>query len=294
MALLPALPDNASLLDQLRIGGVAKFSNADAVTAIRGSFVRLSGVDRILPVLTDAVLKHAEAMDEPAPELYFRLRKARSRRDYRDVLAAFDGAITSVPERDKEAFLAKIDTLWPVLSGFQNQLDGYRQLHKDEAGDISNLVVVLQSGMGGIEYPDPMPIVSAARAVIDRLNRVFSGLGIPAARTIGKDLVEDGELLRDPSLPGLIGAGSFDEMIKKLELSVPSDAGDQERQIASFVLGILELPKQTADVLPQYILALQRRGKPIMWPSVGGRSTSSRPSGLPSPERRPRGTDDQY
>lgn len=287
MRLLPTLPEGPSLLELLRIGGVAKFSHADAVSAIRGSHTRLLGVDRVLPVLTDAVLAHAEAMDEPAPEMYFMLRRARSRRDYRDVLAAFDGAITSVSEADKKAFLTKVEGVWPTLKAFQAHLDAYRQLHKDEAADLSNLVQALRTGAGGIDYPDPTPVVSAARGVIDVLNKIFSGLGIPAARTIGKDLVEDGEHLANPALPGLIGAGNFTEMIKKLDLDVPSDAGDQERLIGSFVLALLELPKQTVDILPEYILALQRRGKAIVWPAAADKRTDpgrrSTTSGFPTP-----------
>jgi len=287
MSLLPSLPeDGDSLLSALATGGVAKFSSADAVVAIRGALTRALGVDRILPVLTKRVLEHAEAMDLPAPELYYTLKRAQTRRSYADVLAAFDGSITSVPEADKARFVEKVATLWPRLAEFQGKLDAYRQLHKDESGDVANIVLAIRSGSSGIEYPDPMPVVSAARALIDEFNRVFAGLGIPAARTIGKDLVMDAELLRDAALPGLVGAGSFEEMIKKLELDVPVDAQDQERSIAGFVLGVLELPKQPADICPEYILALQRRGKPITWPGTSAYRTAGRPSSFDAIEGR--------
>lgn len=280
-SVLVSVGDDASILDLLRVGGVAKMTAEDLIAAIRGAFTRAIGVDQIIPTLLKRMKEHAESLDEPLGTTYYKLVKASKRRQYADVLAAFDGAVTSIPEDEKQRFLDKVDSLWPTLASFQSQLDAYRQLHKDESADIGNFVVAIQTGRAGIEYPDPSQIIAAARAVIDRFNRVFSGMGIPAARTIAKDIAEEAELLRNPELPGTVGAGSFEEMVKKIGLGVPSDARQTEINIATFVLNLLKLPDQPSNRQPEIIIELQKLGKPIVWPSgkqtaSNGRSTPGR------------------
>lgn len=273
--LLVQVGDDASILELLRIGGVAKMTPQDLVAAVRGAYTRAAGVNRIIPTLLERMREHAESLDEPLSETYFRLLKASRRRQYGDVLAAFEGAITSVSEEEKARFLSKVDGLWPVLSAFQGQLDAYRQLHRDEAGDIANLAVVLAKGASAVEYPDPSNVVTAARGLIDRYNRVFGGMGIPVARAIAKDITEEAELLRNPELPSTVGAGSFEEMVKKLGLGVPSDVRQTEINIATFVLNTLKLPDQPENVKPLFILELQRLGKVIAWPNNGASSAEA-------------------
>jgi len=274
VSLLPTVGDDESILALLRVGGVAKMSDADAIAAIRGAYTRAVGVTKILPKLLGKMLAHSVSLDEPVGPVYLKLRKASKRRQYTDVLEAFDGAITSVPEEEKQSFLDKVDSLWPALAAFQQQLEAYRQLYKDESGDVASILVAIRTGMAGVEMPNPSQVVASARGTIDRFNRVFGGLGIPTARTIAKDLTEEAKLLRDPELPGSVGAGSFEEMIKKLEIAVPSDVRQTEIDIANFVLGMLKLPEQPTNRQPEYILELQRLGKPIPFGTLGTEHSS--------------------
>ncbi len=270
--LLANVVDDSSILDLLRMGGVAKMTPEDLIVAVRGAFVRSVSVDRIIPTLLSKMRERAEALDEPLGTTYFKLLKASRRRAYADVLAAFDGAVTTVADAEKQTFLDKVDTLWPSLKAFQAQLDSYRQLHKDESADVGNIVAAIRLGGTAVEYPDPSQVIAAARGIIDRFNRVFGGMGIPAARAIGKDLAEEAELLRNPELPAALGSGSFEEMVKTLGLGVPTEAKTTELSIAKFVLNLLKLPDQPQDQQPEVILALQRLGKPIDWPT--GRVTN--------------------
>ncbi|MCR4314588.1 MAG: hypothetical protein NUV84_05085 [Candidatus Uhrbacteria bacterium] len=276
-SLLVPVADDASILELLRIGGVAKMTPEDLIAAIRGAFTRAMGVNRIIPTLLERMREHAESLDEPLGTTYFKLFKASKRRQYGDVLAAFDGAITSIPEDEKDKFLTRVDGLWPVLAAFQGLLDAYRQLHRDEANDLSNLAVAFRQGASAVEYPDPSNVIASARGVIDRFNRVFGGMGIPSARAIAKDIAEEAELLRNPELPGTVGAGGFEEMIKKLGLGVPSDVRQTEINIATFALNLLKLPDQASNNQPLVILELQRLGKVITWP---GNGRTDHPTGI--------------
>lgn len=278
VSLLISVGDDTSILDLLRVGGVAKMTAEDLVAAVRAAYTRAVGVDQIIPTLLRRMKEHAESLDEPLGPTYFKLLKASRRRQYADVLAAFDGAISSVPEDEKEKFLNKVDTLWPKLAAFQAQLDAYRQLHKDESADVGNIVAAIRGGTAAVDYPDVTPVIAAARGVIDAFNRVFGGMGIPAARALAKDITDEAELLRNPELPGTIGAGSFEEMVKKLGLGVPADARQIEVNIATFVLNLLKLPDQTSSQQPLVILELQRLGKGITtWPT--GRTAPRTPAG---------------
>lgn len=267
VTLLPELMDDVSLLELLRVGGVSKFGEADGVMAVRTAYTRSVGVDTIVPTLLNAMLAYAESLDTGCGPKYYEILRISKSRKYADVLEAFGGAVSSVSEKDKREFLDRVDELWPVLQAFQaHQLDAYRESDRDEGGDVRTLVQVLRQGATAIDRPDPTPVVTAARGIIDRFNRAFRGEGIKNVRALSKDRVQEAEILRDPSVLAAVGAGSFEEMIRKLELAVPADAEDTERRIAQFVLALLRLPKQSPHLLPDYILEMQKLGKPIVWP----------------------------
>ncbi|OGL95650.1 hypothetical protein A2348_03475 [Candidatus Uhrbacteria bacterium RIFOXYB12_FULL_58_10] len=268
LALLPVLKDDTSFVAALASGGTAKMPTEDAVAAIRAAFASRTGLYEILPKLLDMMKQRADEMEEPLDESFYSLRKEVARRRYADVLAAFDGIGELITDKEKAKFLDRVEQLWTVLEVFQQQLEAYRQAYKDDSGDIGAAIAAIRDGGVAIDMPDVGPVVAAARGVLERFNRAFAGLGIPVARALAADAIRTREILRRPGLPATIGATTFDEMLKKLEVNIPPDVAEMETSVARYVLSLMSLPSSPVEQQPQFILALQRLGKPIPWATL--------------------------
>ena len=177
--------------------------------------------------------------------------------------------------------------VWPGGGHDAERLAGWQKNWMTRVANPANLLATLGAAMSGGaaglpvmpgmgEAPDTSPIVDAASDVIDQLNRVFAGPGIPVARALAAEAIELGKLLEKPELMAAINVSTREEMLKKLGLAVTADVARTERVVTQYVLAVMELEKVQDTKLPMYIVALNQLGTNISWERLlGGNSARS-------------------
>jgi len=274
-SLLPEVPDDESLLQALRVGGVAKVQPTDVVAALRVAFAQRLGVLQAEQRLLAAIEQRARGLDEPCPQVFYDLQRSRARREHASVLAALDIPGTFVTERRKQELLKRLSRLWDLLPGFQARLEQWQATWQQRVTNpgalLAGIAAMVHGGpdaapaLGMMEAPDSEGMVDAARGVIDAVNRVFAGPGIPVARALAADAVELRALLARPDLAEAVGAGSREELLKSLGLAVSADLVRAEKAVVQYVLGVLRLPDVDPPQRPMVLVALKELGATVRW-----------------------------
>lgn len=265
-AQLPAVPTDESLLKDLQIGGVLKVQETEIVAAMRALFADRFGLFDVDDRILDLIEARANEQDETLPPVYYDFQKALRRKAHADVLQALDIRGDFVTKKRKEEFLGKFRGVWAVLSDFQHVLDGWYDELMSTVGNPMNLLAAMAGGSTGIagiglnQLPDTSPIRDAAVGVINMINKMFAGAGIPVARALGADAVQLTQMLSKTELIAAIGATNRDEMIRKLGLAVSPDMVRAETSAIRYVVGILRISTIGDDQLASYIVALKNMG----------------------------------
>ena len=276
---LPQVPDDTSWLESLKIGGILKFNRETAVGTVSAGLGNKVGLFDLPKRVVDMMEAHAESLDEPVPAEFFELQRSMTERSYAEIFAAIPGASGRyATQARKNDLLRKLDeTLWPALLSFQNQLsDWLDSWQKGMANPAMLAQVLLSSRMGGTMPPGMMapPSTSvlrdSAEGVINAINRVFSGTGIPVAMALAYDAQQIRKALENPNLPAHVGAANREQMLKKLGVAVSSDYPRLERDLKKYTLGIIELPNVASGQSElNYITDLYQVGATIPWDKLG-------------------------
>ncbi len=297
-SVLPTVPDDGQFLASLQVGGTLKMQPADVIAAVRVTFAQRYGLFDIDDKLVAAMEQRAEVeMEEPFPDVYYQIRKSLARKAHAEVLQALDIPGTIVSERNKKAFLGRLAGIWDVLADFQTRIDAWQsawQVKMSNPGVLFSGIAAMMSGgaaagaaSGLVDAPDTAPVLDAATSVIDSLNRMFAGAGIPVARALAADAVQLRQLFEKPEIVAATGATTREEMIKKLGLAVTADTVRSEKSVTQYVLGVLKLPECPTTQLPMYIVALKELGTNVPWDSLrGGRVTDGAGPRMPSAAQR--------
>lgn len=301
---LPTVPDDASWLDMLKIGGVAKVQVVDVIAAIRAAIASRVGLYELPDILVARMEEFAESQDEPVGENFFRLQKLVTSRSYADVLAAIGATGQFVNEKRKREMVRKLnELLWPSLQSFHGQLKGWAESWAQAGSNPAMILSVLAVGIGGgqgavmppgmLQPPDTAGLRDEAEGVINTINKIFGGLGIPVARAMGYDALRIREVLEDPALPAAVGATNKEQMLKMLNVAVGADYVRLERNIVRYALAIMELTKVTSGNSEyQYLGAMLQLGSAIPWDKLGGRGLKEGGASLEVPFRGKRTTNE--
>jgi hypothetical protein len=277
MDVLPTVPDDTSFLEMLKVGGILKIQTVDVISAMRAAIASVVGLYDLPDKLIAQMEKFALEQEEPLGESFYRLQKLITTRSYGDILAAMGVSGTFVSERRKKEVLERLNSqLWPALRGFQDQLKAWVETWNQTGSNPGMLLQALALGMSGqkgimppgmmMQPPDTAGLHDEAEAVINKINKVFAGVGIPVARALGSDAVRIREVLEEPTLPTAVGAATKDQMLKTLGINVGADYIRLERNIIRFALAIMELPKVTSgNDEYTYLGAMLQLGAAIPW-----------------------------
>ena len=303
-SVLPTVPDDGDFLKQLQVGGTLKMQPADVIAAVRVTFAQRYGLFDIDERIVSAMEQRAEEMEEPYPQVYYDIRKALSRKAHAEILQALEVPGTIVSDRNKKAFLGRLAGIWDVLADFQERIDGWQgawQTKMSNPGVLFSGIAAMMSGgaaagaaSGLVDAPDTAPVLDAASSVIDNLNRMFAGAGIPVARALAADAVQLRQLFEKPEIVMATGAATREEMIKKLGLAVTADTVRSEKSVTQYVLSVLKLPECPVNQLPMYIVALKELGANIPWESLRSGRADGGASRSPGLGGQPRGTKATY
>jgi hypothetical protein len=217
---------------------------------------------------------HAESLDDPVGEEFFELRNMVVSRSYAEVLSALGIKGTFMSEARKNRFLARLeDDLWDALQGFQSQLHAWQRSWMEGTASPAMMVGMFAAAASGgalppgmMAPPDTSTLRDAAEGVVDQVNKIFAGVGIPVARALAYDVHRIREVLENKNLPPAVGATSHEHMLKILDVDVSSDYVRLERNIARYTLAVMELPKITAgqeEIV--YLGAMLQLGLSIPW-----------------------------
>lgn len=288
-ALLPAAPDDEGLLASLVVGGIAKVSETDVAAALRVLLAERLGIFGIQEQLARKIEDHAVRLGEPCGPVFYRMQRELARHRHADVLAALGASRNLVSTSRKRALLDRLDPLVGRFAAYQRELTTWKDQWMERISNPGALFAGLAALMGGgsaapavasspalMEAPDPGTVKAATATLIDRVNQVFAGTGIPVARALAADAIALKRLLEDPELPGAVGASGREEMLKRLGIAVTAQGAQLERDLTRYVLAALRLPKVAADHLPAYIVAVEQLGDQIDWAALSPAASGGR------------------
>ncbi len=288
-ALLPAAPDDEGLLASLVVGGIAKVSETDVAAALRVLLAERLGIFGIQEQLARKIEEHAVRLGEPCGPVFYRIQRELARQRHADVLTALGASKNLVSPSRKRALLDRLDPLVGHFAAYQRELTTWKDQWMERISNPGALFAGLAALMGGgsaapavasssalMEAPDAGPVQAATATLIDRVNQVFAGTGIPVARALAADAIALKRLLEDADLPGALGASGREEMLKRLGIAVTAQGAQLERDLTRYVLAALRLPKVSTDQLPAYIVAVEQLGDQIDWAALSPAASGGR------------------
>ena len=293
LAILPAVPDETSFLEMLKTGGVLKVGVTEVIAAIKAGLANRVGLFDLPEVILKKMETFADTQAEPCGASFFRLQKLLTERRYGEILSVLEVPGSFVSERRKKEFFIKLDgLLWPALQSFQTQLGAWQQAWMQGAANPAMLMMAMRAQQTGGQMPpgmmappDTSPVRASGEAVVDVINKVFAGPGIPVARALAFDATRIMSVLSDATLPAQIGAGTKDQMLKELGVNVGADIVRTEQSLTRYGLAIMSLPKVTVDAELWYLDALIQLGASIPWDKLAEAAATSGPAGIGRPSR---------
>ena len=284
-AVLPTVPEDASFLEMLRVGGVLKPSKTEVISAIKAALASRLNLFDLPDVITQKMESWSEEQEEPVGENFFELRKLVTTRKYSEVLSVLKVEGSFMTESRKKAFLHKLDVyFWPEVRSFYDVLKQWQEALVSGMSNPGMLLGILAMGQqaGGMpagalmQPPDGAPVRDSAEGVINQINKVFAGVGIPVARALAYDATRIKTVLEESTLPASIGAASREQMLKMLGVGVAADYVRLEQNLTRFVLALMDLPRVASGQEEQvYLLSMSQLGASIPWdklPDGSGRS----------------------
>lgn len=278
---LPAVPDDESFLEALKVGGVLRVGTTEVICAIRSALANRAGLYDLPKILLNLIEETAMSMRKPSGPEFYELQKLVTQRSYAEIFKALEVPGEFATEGRKKQLLERVDpTLWDALYGFQNQLLGWRDTWSAGMANPMMMLSFMAMGSAGQQMPpgmmtppDTAQLRDAAESVIETINAVFAGPSIPIARALAWDAQRVKKLLTDERLPVATGAVDTEQMLLKLGVAVTADYVRMERSIVRYALGIMEYPKVTpGNEEYNYLGALLQLGLSIPWDKLPERT----------------------
>ena len=271
IALLPQVPNDDAFLKLLQVGGTLKMEATDVVSAVRVLFAQRYGLFDIEDKLLEAMERRAEEMEERYPKVYDEVQKSLTRKAHAEVFSALGVSGTRVfTERNKKAFLGRLGGIWELLASFNERASAYQQSWMTKMANPGMMMAMLRGAqIPGLDAaPDAMPMLDAATGVIDGINKMFAGAGVPVARGLAADAVQLRTILENSELVTATGSTSREEMLRKIGLAVSADAARTEHAVTQYVLSVIKLPEVPITQQPQYIAAVAELGINVPWDTL--------------------------
>jgi hypothetical protein len=274
LSILPAVPSDDSFLEALKTGGVLKIGETEVLAAIKAALAQKVGLFQIPDKILEKMESFAIAQEQPNGEGYYAIQKLVTEKKYGDVLSIINVSGSYISEGRKKAFFEKLNLkLWPALNDFQNRLITWRQAWAQGMADPGMLFMAMAAGKSGnmmppgmMAPPDTTDLHAAAEEVINEINRVFAGPGIPVARALAYDATRIMKILENKDLPTQTGAANKDQMIKELGITVGAEIVRVEQSLTRYALAIMSLGKVTpGDDELFYFSAMFQLGSTIPW-----------------------------
>jgi hypothetical protein len=273
--ILPPLPSDDSFLASLKAGGELKVgSTTDIICAMKAALADRMGLYDLPEKIRDRMEQFAEESEQPCGAEFFKLRKLIMSRSYADVLEAIGVEGAFVTTGRKNTFLTKLDeNLWSALYDFYGRLSAWQQAWM-QGGNPAMIGMAIAAAVspgstlppGLMAPPDASGLRDEAEAVINKLNKVFAGVGIPISRALAYEAGRIKEVLDNPALPASVGVANKEQMLKMFRADIAADYVRLEMNVTRFALAIMELSKVSAGQSEAvYLGAMLQLGLSISW-----------------------------
>lgn len=289
---LPIVPTDDVWMNSLRVGGVMKFNASTVVGTMSAGLAAKVGLFELPSKIGAAMEKLAQSLEEPVGDDYYQMQTLLTRRSYADIFAALPGVDGRfATQARKDALLRKVDErLWTSLTSFHHQLEQWAKAWQQNVSMtgpamMANAVASLVSGGSRVTPPGMMQVPptdvlhDAADSVVNDINYVFAGTGIPVAMALAYDAQQIRKVLENPALPAQVGAANREQMLRMLGVAVSSDYPRLERSLKQYALSVIELKNVTpGDSEYAYINALFQLGTQIPWDKLSETGAGGRAS----------------
>lgn len=274
LGILPSVPDDASVLAQLKANANLKVNQAIVILAVRAALAERCGYFQIPNMLVDRMESYAESLEEPVSEDFYKLRRLITQRNYAEIYEAIPGMDGNfVSQKRRDTFLRRIDALlWPALISFQNQLKAWGESWQEGMMNPTTTMALLLGGANkqslpaGMMQPPPTDSLrDAADSVNIQINKVFAGVGVPVAMALGYDSLKIKEVLENPALPTQVGAANRDQMLRMLDVVITPDYARLEENLVRYLLAIVRYPTVAPDAELGFLTAMTMLGGQIPW-----------------------------
>jgi len=274
LGILPSVPDDASVLAQLKANANLKVNQAIVILAVRAALAERCGYFQIPNMLVDRMESYAESLEEPVSEDFYKLRRLITQRNYAEIYEAIPGMDGNfVSQKRRDTFLRRIDSLlWPALISFQNQLKAWGESWQEGMMNPTTTMALLLGGANkqslppGMMQPPPTDSLrDAADSVNIQINKVFAGVGVPVAMALGYDSLKIKEVLENPALPAQVGAANRDQMLRMLDVVITPDYARLEENLVRYLLAIVRYPTVAPDAELGFLTAMTMLGGQIPW-----------------------------
>ncbi|MCX6795499.1 MAG: hypothetical protein NT165_02095 [Candidatus Falkowbacteria bacterium] len=275
---LPVMPSNESFIEMLKVGGTLKVGETEVLSAVKAAIAKSFGLYSFPKLLSNKMEEFAEDQGEPCGEEFFAIQRLLTERTYAEVLSVIKVKGSFISEGRKNTFLLKLDTnFWPALSDFHKQLKAW---YDNWVQGVSNpgvmMMAMSQGNLGAAipglaDPPDPAPVIAAAEEMVNVINKVFAGPGIPVARAMAYDATKIMDIINDPKVLVQAGYSTKDQMLKGLGVSIGSEAVIMERNVTQYALSIMSLSRVEQEMQAIYLTAMHRLGNTIPWDKLGGK-----------------------
>lgn len=275
--ILPSVPDAAGFLELLKVGGDLRVGKTEIISAVKAAIASKLSLYDMPNALLMQMEKHAEEQSQPVGKTFFELQKLVTSRAYGDVLSVLGVSGNFVSEKRKRVLLERVNTkLWGSLQSFNDLLDAWQKSWMQTAGNpavlLASIAMGQQGGVGSVippgmnQPPDTSALRDAVDGVVDEINMIFAGAGIPVARALAYDASRISKLIEDESLPAATGYANREQMLRGLGLAVTSDYVRMERNVARYALALIELPQvPSGNEEYAYLGAMLQLGAIIPW-----------------------------
>jgi hypothetical protein len=242
--------------------------------------------------------RFAGEQEQPASDALYPLLEELRERNYADVLKPLDLNSTVVTKARRTEFQKRVaNYAWRGLRTFHDALTAWYTSWSSQTRDpniMLNMIAAMAGGNGGMlspllqSTPDTQVLRSVVKDLASSFNRVFAGLyGIPVARALAFDAARINKRLNDPNIPAAVGATSRDDMLRKLEITIPDWYVRMERSTYQYVISAFNMDNVDDAQLPTYAVALYVLGTQISWDAISQLNAGAPPMSNGNSTRNP-------
>lgn len=270
---LPSVPDDDSFIAALKTDGVLKVKDTDVLAAVKAAIASKARLYSVPDKLLELIEKFASDQQEPFDEKYYEIRNMITEKNYADVLSVINVKSQFITETKRKEFLEKLESiLWAELASFNEALSAWQKVWTDGMPAMMMNVIAMGNAAPGanpaagmMTPPDTGSLHSAAEEVINKINRIFAGPGIPVSRALTQDALRIKKVLNDDGVLKATGSPTKDILLKSLGITVGADLIRAEQSISQYTLAVMHLPAQIGDDEIIYLTQLVRLGASIPW-----------------------------